>query len=157
MTTDRARLRDDCVTSLRDFFDALTRGDAPYWLGLELTMGQLKAMMALVVHGPQSLGALARALGIGEPSASLLVDRLVDHGMVTREPDTVDRRRILLRPTAEAEAQFDRLRHMRSERVAEWLDRLSIGELDQLAHGLAAMVREGAVDADLRQAGEVAR
>jgi DNA-binding MarR family transcriptional regulator len=146
VTTDRLRLRDECIASLYRFFGSLTRADSPYWLSLDLTMGQLKAMMALIAQGPASLGALASALGIGEPSASLLVDRLVDHGMVTREPDPDDRRRVLLKPTAEATEQFDRLRHMRSERVAEWLDRLTVDELRQLTEGLAAVVRAGEQD-----------
>ena len=155
MTTDRTLLREECISSLYQFFDDLTRADSPYWLSLDLTMGQLKAMMALVAHGPLSLGVLARTLGIGEPSASLLVDRLVDHGMLMRESDPADRRRILLRPTVEATERFDRLRHMRSERFGDWLDRLSADELRQLARGLAAVVRVGQQDAPaLATAGE---
>lgn len=140
-TTDTAALRAACLENFQRFMGGLSRDDTPYFLSLELTMAQLKAMLALSVHGPLTVGALAHALGIGEPSASLLVDRLVDQAMATREPDSADRRRTHVRLTPAATELVERLRHLRGERLGEWLGQLGDAELAHLADGLAALVR----------------
>ena len=77
-------------------------------------MGQLKAMMALQARGPQSVGWLGRTLGIAEPSASLLVDKLAEKGLVVRGRDADDRRRTIVTPTA---AGRDVLRELHGESV----------------------------------------
>ena len=56
-----------------------------------------------------SVGYLAERLRIRHHSAVELVDRLADASLITREPDTEDRRRVRLRLTATAEARLAQL------------------------------------------------
>ena len=142
-TITRDALLRDCVRDMKSFFHALSRADSQHWLGLEITMGQLKAMLALGVGGPLSVGELGRRLGISEPAASLLVDRLEEQGLATRGPDETDRRRTLVSLTDAAEQLGERLRHTHGELLDEYLDRLSDDELEALGRGLAALVRLG--------------
>lgn len=135
----RTALRDKCIEDFRRFSATLLRGDEHVWLALDLTMGQLKAMMALSLDGPLSVGGLGRALGISEPATSLLVDQLEEEGLVRRDKDAADRRRILVKPTAEGLERVSRLRHGRVERAAECLDRLADDDLQALARGLGAL------------------
>ena len=111
-----------------------------YWLELDMSMGQLKAMVVLTTQGPQSIGKLGRMLAIGEPSASTLVDRLVERGLAAREMDLADRRRTLVVPTDEGRELVGRLRMMHEERLAEWLGRLETDDLSALLRGLEALV-----------------
>jgi DNA-binding MarR family transcriptional regulator len=146
-------LIDECTAAVRRLTGMLARGAHPAWLDLDMTMGQLKAMMALVATGPKPVGELGRALDIAEPSASLLVDKLEAQGLATREADSGDRRRTLVKPTAAAQEIFDRLQQVRNEQLAVLLERLPDDELRAVAAGVRALERAAqAVQSD----GEVA-
>jgi len=110
------------------------------WLSLDLTMGQLKALFVLTAQGPRSVGTLGRALAIGEPAASLLVDKLEERGLAGRQDDPGDRRRTLVVPTREATALAVRLRRSRDGQLTDWLTRLRSEDLDHLHRGLAALL-----------------
>ena len=84
-------------------------------------MGQLKAIMVLVKHPQLTVGGLARALDISEPSASLLVDKLVTRGLVGRETDPADRRRTLVVGSGQGTLLVERLRRSRQDQFAGWL------------------------------------
>jgi len=135
----RAALRDACVEHFRRVSAALLREDEHLWQDLELTMGQFKAMIALGLNGPLSVGGLGRTLDISEPSASLLCDQLERQGLVRREQDAADRRRVLVAPVAEGLERIDALRHGRRERAIEWLDQLADDDLEALSRGLGAL------------------
>lgn len=62
----------------------------------ELTMPQWHMMVAVRRFGSPSLKELAQALQVSAPSASTMVDRLVEMGMLTREPSHVDRREVVV-------------------------------------------------------------
>lgn len=63
----------------------------------ELSGIQLKTAMQVSINQPMSLNELAHKLGVSAPSASVMVDRLVEKDVLTRESDPSDRRRIQLR------------------------------------------------------------
>lgn len=64
--------------------------------GGELSMAQLHAIHVVRQHGPMAMGELAERLGITAPSASVMVDRLVEKGLLCREHCTKDRRRVVV-------------------------------------------------------------
>ena len=139
-TAARSELTSECVALMRSLMGTHARSDSSAWLDLDITMGQLKALMTLIVNGPQSVGALGRALGIAEPSASILVDKLEEQGFVTRATDREDRRRTLVQPTLAAQDLFDLLQRGRNEQLAEWLSELNADDLRALAQGLGALL-----------------
>ncbi len=128
-------------------FAALNRGAGPELLSLDLTMGQFKAMSTLTINGPQPVGELGRRLGISEPAASLLADKLEELGLAVRERDPQDRRRTLVTATAEAEELAGRLRQGRQEHTLAWLSALTDEELDGLARGFRGLLRVVTEDA----------
>ena len=120
------------------------RGGGAAWLELDLTMAQLKAMMALSALGPLSVGGLGRRLGMAEPSASLLVDKLHAQDLVARRGDPSDRRRTLVELTENAQALVARLQEVRDERLTELLARLDDDDLRALERGILALERAAA-------------
>jgi len=138
MSAARAALRDRCVASLRRLSQAVHEDDEE-WLSLDLTMGQLKAMMALGLKGSLAIGDLGRRIGISEPAASLLVDQLEAKGLAGCERDPADRRRTLVTPVAEAQERFERLQHGRIDRVFALLERLADEDLEALVRGIGAL------------------
>jgi DNA-binding MarR family transcriptional regulator len=136
---DRRRLAAACSQSLYGLFGSLWRASAPAWLELDLTISQLKALMALRWRGPQSVGQLAAILRVSEPSASQLVERLVQRGLACRAADPHDRRRTVVSVTAAGDQFVGGLRASHDRTVEEWLAGLDDDELAMLAGGLAAV------------------
>ncbi|HSW58601.1 MAG TPA: MarR family transcriptional regulator [Dehalococcoidales bacterium] len=64
-------------------------------LTMDITMAQMKIMLILFIHGPQRMTHLATELDVTLPTATSLVDKLVDKGYVSRENQTDDRRVVL--------------------------------------------------------------
>lgn len=133
-------LIDACIAVLGRLGSA-ARPDDSVWRDLDVTMSQLKAMFVLTCHGSLTVGGLARALGITEPSASLLADKLEGQGLAAREADPDDRRRTLVVPTSAALEMNERLRQVRNERMADWLVRLEDDDLRALLRGATALLR----------------
>ena len=109
--------------------------------GIELSIAQLKALLALQDSAPMTVGQLARRLGTGLPAASLLVDKLAKAGWVVRADDTVDRRRVLLQLTADGQGVADRFRMGSAADLKDWMAELSDADFAALARGLRALAR----------------
>jgi DNA-binding MarR family transcriptional regulator len=60
----------------------------------DLSMPQLQAVMLVRKIGTVSVSELASRLGVSAPSASNMVDRLVEKGLLLRKPSATDRRRV---------------------------------------------------------------
>lgn len=63
--------------------------------GLNLT--DLQCLGLLQLHGPMSAGALARGTGLTTSAITAAIDRLERSGYATREHDTADRRRVIVK------------------------------------------------------------
>lgn len=139
MTQSRDDLLDAAMQAQREIGHALHAAADPAWLHLDLTMAQLKALFVLA-DDALTVGQLADTLGIGKPAASILVERLVQLGLVARTEDAQDRRRALVSLTAEGADLATRLRQGGRDRLRFWLDQLSADDLDALVQGLQALV-----------------
>jgi DNA-binding MarR family transcriptional regulator len=133
-----AELIERCGHSV-DRVAGLTKAQDSEWLSLDLGMGQLKAIMVLVKHRQLTVGGLARALAISEPSASLLVDKLVNRGLAVRETDSTDRRRTLVVGLDEGHQLVERLLRSRQDQFRGWLELMDECDLRALSQGLDAL------------------
>ncbi len=68
----------------------------------ELSVGQVHAIRLVRKHGTLAMSELAELLRVSPPSASTMVDRLVDKGVLSREHSTEDRRKVVVRISPEA-------------------------------------------------------
>ena len=82
---------------------------------------------------------IARHLGIGEPTASHLIDRLVQAGLVDRSEDPMDRRRAIVRLSPAGEELIEKLLGW-EEILGEWLHKVPGKDLSQFRHGLNAII-----------------
>ncbi len=83
--------------------------------GADLTMAQMKAVMATWEKGSATIKDLAEDLDVSPPSASAMVDRLVELGVLTREQDPSDRRKVVVRVAPSAVETIQRV----EERIVE--------------------------------------
>ncbi|HEX5503294.1 MAG TPA: MarR family transcriptional regulator [Thermomicrobiales bacterium] len=99
---------------------------------LDLTARQAAVIRALAARPGLGLGAIAEAVGADQPTASALVDRLVERGLVARAADPSDRRRTCLRLTPAAETLAEAVQHERAAMDARLVDALGAARAAQL-------------------------
>lgn len=99
-------------------------------LNLGRGSGRVKALLCLA-EGPLSLSALAEAVSVDAPYATLIVDNLEERNLVQRGPDPADRRRKLVALTPEGRQAAQRALRVRREPPPGFA-RLSPAELDLL-------------------------
>ena len=133
MEDERQRLLTEILTVDRKFARALQSGRPDVWTEVDLTMPQLKVLIC-VAHGEGiTMTQLARMTGMTLSTATGIVDRLVAQGYLGRDDDPQDRRRVLLRPTAEGCALLERLLEASRAHFRIILDRLSLDDLRVVA------------------------
>ena len=120
-------------------FQAMWFATGSAWMALDLSLTQLKSLIMISLRGPQAVGQLAAALDITEPSASQLVDRLAHRGLVQRDPDPADRRRIVVTVSAAGELLLDSVRAQRASATEDLLTQLDENALRALAKGVTAL------------------
>jgi DNA-binding MarR family transcriptional regulator len=111
------------------------------WMSLPITIAQLKSLFFISNQGSTNLGKLAAALGVTPANVTGIVDRLVEHDLVSRKENVQDRRMLLLRTTSKGEKLVANLRERRRSHLSEILARLSVDELATLAQGLTSLVK----------------
>lgn len=62
----------------------------------DLSMQQFNTVLMVSRHEPVSITELAQLLGVSPPSASNMVDRLVEKAILVREPCPEDRRKVVI-------------------------------------------------------------
>lgn len=154
---DLDALETQIVEDLREVYSSLQIVNLPTWLRLDITMAQLKGLVAIDRAGETTVGRVADDLSIGESAASSLVDQLVKRGYAAREHDEVDRRRVLLTVSELGRQLLFELRHGRSQTLHEWLSDLDADDAAALAQGLAALARVAAARVESLRAAEVQR
>ncbi len=112
----------------------------PMPLPPDLTMQQVR-VLSHITKDPGITGhELGERLSVSAPTASGLIDRLVEKGLVTRADDALDRRVRRLHPT---ELGIDVIRQMDSmfgRALGVVIQRLSLEELQLLLRGAQAML-----------------
>lgn len=129
----------DEIVALVHTLRALHTNATP-WLDLDLTMAQLKALMAVVQTGGVSSRGLAGQLSISAPAVTPLVDRLIEQKLVKREDDPSDRRVVLIKPTARALSLYEKLMETNGTTVAAVVNELSEAEIPRIEQVLVRLV-----------------
>jgi DNA-binding MarR family transcriptional regulator len=118
------------------------------WVQLDLTIGQVKTLMMLAGKPDQTVSQLAEGLGSGKPAASILIDRLVQLGLVQRTEDANDRRRTLVALTDAGSDLVARLRQGNLDQLVKWLQAMAPADLAALRRGLEALAAIAAASVD---------
>jgi DNA-binding MarR family transcriptional regulator len=136
----RPALESTIIRAYMDLFATMQFNAVSHWLMLELTFAQARALFMLAARKELTVSQLAKSLDVGNPTASILVQQLVERGLVTRTEHTTDRRHTILRLSAKAEEIGAGRRKQREKQWQRWLSHLSDDELHALARGLTAIV-----------------
>jgi DNA-binding MarR family transcriptional regulator len=116
----------------------------PDWMELDMTMAQIKALFTISQGDAVPVSRIAEYLGVGQPTASHLVDKLVRQGFASRSENPSDRRVTLVRLTAKGEDLVRRLYQGGEEQYRAWVRKLTVEERRELRNGLQALARAAA-------------
>ncbi|HXH13666.1 MAG TPA: MarR family transcriptional regulator [Alphaproteobacteria bacterium] len=106
-----------------------------------LSVPQFRALVFLSRHPGASLSSVADYLGVTRPTTSVLVERLVRRGLVTRTAHPEERRRIVLALTPTGAHELQRARDVARNRIAAVLAGLSPMELCHISAGMMLLER----------------
>ena len=139
MADQQSAIIEDIIEAHRSIFRSIGVSAPSVWMELDLSMAQLKTLMTLYNGGAAPIGQLAEHLGIGQPTASHLVDRLVQTKLVLRTEDPLDRRRTLAQLSPSGEELAERINQVRFGTLRRWLTQLDDATLAAFLHGSRAL------------------
>ena len=116
--------------------------------GTDLGPSQLSALASVERHGPLTPSELARIERIQRPTATRIVARLEEVGLVERVPDPRDARSFTVRATAEGRALMKKLRTRKNAYLARRLRELDEADLATLDR--AAEILEDLLEGERR-------
>jgi DNA-binding MarR family transcriptional regulator len=124
---------------------AMQFSSRPDWMELDMTMAQIKALFTISQGEAVPVRRIAGYLGVGQPTASHLVDKLVRQGFAGRSENPADRRVTHVRLTPKGEDLVRRLYQGGEEQYRAWVRKLSAEERRDLLNGLRALARAGSL------------
>lgn len=105
---------------------------------VHVSPGHIQVLVALT-QGPQSVGQLAKTVGVSPPAVTQLVDKLVEHGWVERHHDEADRRVVRVDYVPEMREVASRIMEGHRRRVQEAINSLDDDEARAFVKGLRLM------------------
>jgi MarR family transcriptional regulator, organic hydroperoxide resistance regulator len=111
------------------------------WLSLNLTIAQLKSLFFISFEGTTNSKNLATALGVTPPNVTGIIDRMVEHGLVSREYNQQNRRMQLLKLTPKGDNLVNELKARKTNYLSNLLERLDIEDLKALIKGMNSLVK----------------
>lgn len=105
----------------------------------QISMAHLFVMIMIDTHGPLPMTRVAEAIGSGLPTATGLISRMEDRGLVRRTHDEHDRRVVLVSLTQAGAAELSGLHAARRSRMTAAISHLSDGERAQLLSSIRVL------------------
>ena len=101
-----------------------------------ISMAHLQTLWILQEHGPLPMTRLADLLGVADPNATGIIDRMEQRGLVERLRDDADRRVVIVAQTPEGAQAVEEVDGWRSEMLDALLQRLDTDQLVRLVGGV---------------------
>lgn len=98
---------------------------APTMTAIDLTMAQTKALYLVIAAGDLRMSELAARLHVTSSTATGVVDRLVDLGLVSRREEPADRRHVVIAATEDAMVAVEQFRELNSRRMRQMLQHVA--------------------------------
>ena len=125
--------------SLRDAIGRLGRRMRAERAGTDLSLGQWATLRTLESHGPMTPSELAAHEKIQPPSVTKILALLEQHDYISRTPDPVDRRQVVVAATEAGRALLADDRRRKDRWVSQRLQTLDPSERAALAAALPVL------------------
>jgi DNA-binding MarR family transcriptional regulator len=138
--SNRQEIVEDILKLADKLFRQLLPAVPKEMLELDITMPQLKIMIILFVRGAIRMSDLASGLGITLATATGLIDRLVERGLVTRDSLPDDRRVVLCRLSESGHRTISQIWNSAKNRSRELLETMDTEKLLMFTDVLSTML-----------------
>jgi len=130
---DRVRAAEEAIAGLGRAVSTLRCAGSQRLVRRGISMTHFHVLTLLRHHGEQPMGRLAEILDASMSSATGIIDRMEERGLVERVRVPDDRRVVLVRPTDAGLSMIDDAELVKSEAMRAAFMRLSVAELERLA------------------------
>ena len=127
-----------CAELMRKVWDEIRTSPTPSRSETEFTISQGKAMRILR-QGERCMSDVAAGLGVGVSSATHVIERLVDKGLVKRSDDPEDRRLVLCSLTEAGEQVMDDKANLDTAELRAVAKLLDVEELQMVMRSMKAL------------------
>jgi DNA-binding MarR family transcriptional regulator len=149
--TGRQEIVEDILKLADKLFRQLLPAVPKEILELDITMPQLKIMVILFVRGAIRMSDLAAGLGITLATATGLIDRLVERGLVTRDSLPDDRRVVLCRLSESGQQTISKIWNSAKNRSRELLETMDTEKLLMFTDILSTMLESAEYESQENQ------
>lgn len=139
IATQREQLVSDLLDELTSHSPADMLRYMRRWPSGPLSLVHLQVLTVLETDGSVPMGALADSLDVSQASATGIVDRMEQRGLIERRRDDDDRRVIRVALTADGTRLLAGVAAERRERLGILLEELTDDELDGFLRGSRAL------------------
>ncbi len=133
MSRNEAALVDEILKMSGDIFSAIPIAVPAEWLSLDLTVAQLRVMLVLHARGASRMSVIAAEMDVALSTATGIVDNLVKKGLVMRQTDPRDRRRVIAALAPAGQELINRLWLSGQFQIEQLLDGLTEAQLEKAA------------------------
>jgi len=110
-----------------------------HWPAGRMSLVHLNVLFVLSGDGPLPMNRLAELLDVSQASATGIVDRMEQRGLVVRERDGEDRRVVRVALSPQGEGLIAGIATERRDKLARLIDSLAADDAAALLQGLRAM------------------
>lgn len=133
LVTDRRKAAEDAVAGLGRAVGSLRCAGSQRLMRLGISMTHFHVLTLLRHHDAMPMGRLAEILDASMSSATGIIDRMEERGLVERVRVPDDRRIVLVRPTQAGLDLVDEAELVKSAVIASALERMSVEQLERLS------------------------
>ena len=119
-----AQLIEEVLKILPDIGKRVFKGMSSDPIAEGRSLGQMKVLAAVHHYGQLSVKDVAIRLGVTMPTASELIEKLAEDGLVVRETNPADRRQVLIALTPTASEFGNRFQDLRRAQIRRAFDAL---------------------------------
>lgn len=134
-----AELRGALIDELTSYSPTRQMHLMRHWPGGRMSLVHLNVLFVLSAEGPLPMNRLAEYLDVSQASATGIVDRMEQRGLVTRERDGDDRRVVRVSLATQGEDLITGLAADHRDKLGRLLDTLADDDAAALLQGLRAM------------------
>ena len=139
--TRRDALIEDIREQVSGFRAAARRYGYRHLLGQAISLTHIHVLTVVQMDGPLPVSELARVLGVSGASATGIVSRMEERGLVRRTRGAADRRVVTVELAPGGTAALDEIEGQSRDGFSKMLATLTVDELEQVRGGFSALQR----------------
>ena len=140
-TAERRKLVEDLLGELTSWNPRERMAEFKTWLKGSLSLIHLHVLSILGAEGPLTMSKLADAIDVSVASATGIVSRMEQRGLVERQHSDADRRLVIVRATERGDHVLEVMARHRRIRLGKVVGHLTDEEIQAFLIGIQAMQR----------------